>query len=133
MNIVVINNLDVATTLHWHGQLQRGSTTMDGVMGITQCAIAPGASMTYTFKADPPGTFWYHSHARDHYLDGLYGPLIIHHPEGDLYSRDYHDQWIWMLADWYNMRGSDLAQWYRSDANPEGTERMYSTAQHSTQ
>jgi iron transport multicopper oxidase len=68
LNIVVINNLDVATTLHWHGQLQRGSTTMDGVMGITQCAIAPGASMTYTFKADPPGTFWYHSHAMDHYM-----------------------------------------------------------------
>lgn len=47
---------------HWHGLFQRGTNFMDGVAGVTQCPIAPGHSFEYTFNADQPGTFWYHSH-----------------------------------------------------------------------
>lgn len=35
---------------------------MDGAAGVTQCPIAPGHSFEYSFAADVPGTYWYHSH-----------------------------------------------------------------------
>ena len=37
------------------------------------------------------GTFWYHSHFKNQYCDGLRGPLIIYDPEDphqDLYDID---------------------------------------------
>jgi hypothetical protein len=36
---------------------------MDGVVGLTQCAIGPSKSFTYKFKLDRDqvGTFWYES------------------------------------------------------------------------
>lgn len=47
---------------YWHGLLQKGTSPMDGVVGVTQCPIAPGNSFLYSFPADAAGTFWYHSH-----------------------------------------------------------------------
>lgn len=46
------------TSMHWHGFLQTGMNEMDGVPGVTQCPIAPGASMTYNFRAELYGTAW---------------------------------------------------------------------------
>jgi FtsP/CotA-like multicopper oxidase with cupredoxin domain len=48
--------------MHWHGFLQTGTNQMDGVPGVTQCPIAPNATMTYTFRAELYGTAWYHTH-----------------------------------------------------------------------
>lgn len=45
--------------MHWHGFLQTNSNGQDGVPGVTQCPIAPGASMTYSFKAELYGSTWY--------------------------------------------------------------------------
>ena len=46
----VYNDLgNQSTGLHWHGQNQRGSGTMDGPGGVTQCPIPPGSRMTYSF------------------------------------------------------------------------------------
>jgi len=58
----VINNLPDATSTHWHGI--RIDNAMDGVAGLTQEAIAPGASFDYDFVAPDAGTFWYHAHDR---------------------------------------------------------------------
>ena len=55
----------------------RDSPWSDGVPGLSQKPIEPGQSFIYRFKADPPGTYWYHSHARMSILDGLYGPIFI--------------------------------------------------------
>lgn len=39
-----------STSLHFHGLFQNGTTEMDGPVGVTQCAVAPGGSFTYNFK-----------------------------------------------------------------------------------
>jgi FtsP/CotA-like multicopper oxidase with cupredoxin domain len=63
IQVKVTNKLkDEGTSMHWHGFLQTETNHMDGVPGVTQCAIAPGASMVYTFRAELYGTAWYHTH-----------------------------------------------------------------------
>lgn len=37
IEVTVTNNLDEATTLHWHGLLQKQSPWMDGVPSVSQC------------------------------------------------------------------------------------------------
>lgn len=77
------NSLPVETTVHWHGIGVPNS--QDGVPGVTQQAIKPGASFTYTFTARPAGdpngggTFLYHTHVdEDRQMPmGLYGTFII--------------------------------------------------------
>jgi iron transport multicopper oxidase len=39
-----------STAFHWHGLYQKGTAAMDGPVGVTQCAIPPGGSQTYSFK-----------------------------------------------------------------------------------
>ena len=47
----VMNQLgNQSTAIHWHGLYQKGSTAMDGPVGLTQCAIPPGQSQTYKFQ-----------------------------------------------------------------------------------
>ncbi|SJX65875.1 related to cell surface ferroxidase [Sporisorium reilianum f. sp. reilianum] len=72
------NEMPVPTTIHWHGQYQRGSNQMDGSAGITECGIAPGTSFTYNWTVQQSGTYWWHSHYGPTYADGLFGPLILH-------------------------------------------------------
>merc|ERR1712169_4662 len=78
LDIFVQNDLNVETTIHWHGLLQRGTPDMDGVPGVTQDPIAPGGNFTYRFStASEYGFFWYHSHFRAYYNDAIRGPLLI--------------------------------------------------------
>jgi FtsP/CotA-like multicopper oxidase with cupredoxin domain len=77
VRIVVNNELDEPTTIHWHGVEVPNS--MDGVPGVTQDPIQPGETYTYEFIAKPAGTFMYHSHFDGdvQVSAGLYAPLII--------------------------------------------------------
>jgi len=43
------------TSLHFHGLFQNGTTHMDGPDMVSQCAIAPGHSLTYNFTVEQPG------------------------------------------------------------------------------
>lgn len=46
----VTNSLgNQSTSLHWHGQNQRGTPFMDGTSGVAQCPIPPGSHFTYDF------------------------------------------------------------------------------------
>ena len=45
---------NASTSLHFHGLYQNGSTHMDGPIGVTQCAIAPGASFQYDMNVSAP-------------------------------------------------------------------------------
>lgn len=65
------------TSVHWHGQDLPDAAWADGVAGISQRPIPPGETMRYRFKAEPAGTFWYHSHTGMQFGEGLRGPLII--------------------------------------------------------
>jgi FtsP/CotA-like multicopper oxidase with cupredoxin domain len=70
-------------TLHWHGVDVRNAE--DGVAGVTQDAIGVGEDHVYRFRAQDPGTYWYHSHQVSHaqVVGGLLGALVIHprHPD----------------------------------------------------
>ena len=50
--IVNVNNQlgNQTTSLHFHGLYMNGTTEMDGVVGVSQCAIPPGGSFKYDFQ-----------------------------------------------------------------------------------
>ncbi len=77
LSVAVHNGLQEPTAVHWHGI--RIANAMDGVPGMTQEPIAPGARFDYRFTAPDAGTFWYHSHMRSsEQVDrGLYGLLVV--------------------------------------------------------
>lgn len=77
VRIIVKNELDDPTTIHWHGV--EVPNAMDGVPDITQSPIKPGETFTYEFIAKPAGTFMYHSHFEGdvQVSAGLYAPFII--------------------------------------------------------
>ena len=83
VRVVVENDLPDDTTVHWHGV--DVPNAMDGVPGVTQEPIRPGASFTYEFDAVPAGrgsaggTFLYHSHVDEdrQFGLGLSGAFVI--------------------------------------------------------
>ncbi|KAJ7104631.1 hypothetical protein C8R44DRAFT_566225, partial [Mycena epipterygia] len=48
----------------------------DGVVFVSQCPIAVSTSFLYT-SPTVIGTFWYHSHRRTQYCDGLIFFLVV--------------------------------------------------------
>ncbi|KAF2087923.1 multicopper oxidase [Saccharata proteae CBS 121410] len=94
----VSNNLqNNGTGIHWHGIRQNWTVQNDGVPSITQCPIAPGESMTYTWKATQYGTTWYHSHFALQAWEGIFGPIVIHGPATANYDEEIGPI---MLNDW---------------------------------
>ena len=93
--IRVRNDMEVESSIHWHGLLVPPG--MDGVPNISFPPIAPGATFTYEFPIRQSGTYWYHSHTSLQEQRGVYGALVIEPPrkmhEAD---RDY----VVVLSDW---------------------------------
>ncbi|MDQ7041332.1 MAG: multicopper oxidase family protein [Rhodothermus sp.] len=88
LQVVVENRLPEGTTIHWHGVPVPNA--MDGVPGLTQDPIAPGATFTYTFVASPSGSYLYHSHVGLQLDRGLLGALIIEETTPHVsYDREY--------------------------------------------
>ncbi|KAI4623291.1 hypothetical protein J4E83_004684 [Alternaria metachromatica] len=110
-----------STSLHFHGLYMNGTTHMDGPVAVTQCGIPPGSSFTYNFTVDQPGTYWYHSHERGQYPDGLRGPLIVHDPE-DPFKDLYDEEIVITLSDWYHDLMHNLLGEFINIANPSGAE-----------
>lgn len=77
VRVVLHNRLPVGTTIHWHGVAVPNGE--DGVAGVTQDPIPPGATARYDFIATTPGTYWYHphQHSADQEDKGLYGVLVV--------------------------------------------------------
>lgn len=82
------------TSVHWHGVALRND--MDGTL-VTQQPIQPGAAFTYQFRADEPGTYWYHPHVGVQLDRGLYGMLIVDDPAE---PGAYDQEWLVVLDDW---------------------------------
>ena len=97
VRIALKNNLPQETTIHWHGQTQRGTNNMDGVPGVTQAAIQPGASFVYDFRAEPAGSFIYHPHVGLQIERGLVGAFIVE-PARETVS--YDREYTIMIDDW---------------------------------
>ncbi|MEV5210470.1 multicopper oxidase family protein [Micromonospora sp. NPDC053740] len=76
---VALRNRDIGrgVTLHWHGY--DVPNDQDGVPGVTQAAVRPGQEFVYRFRADQPGTYWYHTHSASDVgvRMGLYGVLVV--------------------------------------------------------
>ncbi|KAF2995226.1 hypothetical protein E8E13_002310 [Curvularia kusanoi] len=109
------------TSLHFHGLYMNGSTHMDGPPAVTQCEIQPGLSFTYNFTVDQPGTYWYHSHTRGQYPDGLRGPLIVKDPENP-FKDQYDEEVVLTFSDWYHESMPKLMSGFINIANPSGAE-----------
>lgn len=77
-DVLLENKLAVPTAIHWHGLHPPNS--QDGVPGLTQPFIAPGASERYYFPLRPSGTHWMHSHLGLQEAFLLSAPLIVHNP-----------------------------------------------------
>src|SRR5690554_6617298 len=92
----VKNNLDVVSSIHWHGIIL--PTEMDGVPGFSFDGILPGETFEYQFTLQQSGTYWYHSHSGFQEQTGVYGPIIIDpaKPDPVKYDREY----VVMLSDW---------------------------------
>ncbi len=102
VRIRVDNALPEPTSIHWHGIRLRNAA--DGVPGLTQEEIAPGASFLYDFTPPDAGTFFLHSHQGMQLDRGLYAPLIVDARREEL---SYDREAILVLDDWLDgLRGT---------------------------
>lgn len=88
LRIKLINNLDQATTIHWHGI--RIDNAMDGVPFLTQPPVMPGESFVYDFVVPDAGTFWFHPHINsiEQLSKGMVGLLIVDEKEAPAFDAD---------------------------------------------
>jgi manganese oxidase len=117
VKIEVTNQLPEGTSVHWHGLDVPFS--MDGVGGLSQPPIQPGATFTYSFTVNAtPGTYAYHSHPMADMMKqesmGLFGPFIVE-PKGTGWQQvhpGYQDEYTIVLNDssefGYNLNGKSF-------------------------
>jgi len=113
--IRVHNQMDVETSIHWHGILLPNA--MDGVPFVTFPPIAAGQTFTYEFDLRQSGTYWYHSHTMLQEQRGLYGSLVIAPKDKGAFDglRDH----VVVLSDWTDEDESSVlhtlkrgSEWY---------------------
>ena len=94
----VTNMLDVGTSVHWHGI--RLDNAFDGAVGLTQAAIEPGKSFTYTLRFPDAGFYWYHPHAREDLQQGLglYGTIVVRSADPKYYAAANREE-VLVLSD----------------------------------
>ncbi|GMG83809.1 copper resistance system multicopper oxidase [Paralimibaculum aggregatum] len=104
VTINVTNNLDVDTSVHWHGLIL--PYRQDGVPKISYPGIRPGETFTYRFPIVQGGTYWFHSHSGFQEPDGAFGALILEPKarEKYRYDRDY----VVQLTDAHPHRGDRI-------------------------
>lgn len=124
--INVSNNLDTATSIHWHGLIL--PYQQDGVPEISYDGIPAGETFTYRFPIVQAGTYWFHSHTDFQEPDGAYGAIVIE-PKGRepfRYDREYVVQLtdahphpgarimrnLKMMPDYYNRRQRTISDFF---------------------
>ena len=98
--IYVKNEMDVETSVHWHGLLL--PNFYDGVPYLTTPPIEPGQTQKYEYPLIQSGTYWYHSHTMLQEQSGVYGSIIIDPKEGE--TLDYDKELVMVLSDWTNQK-----------------------------
>jgi hypothetical protein len=113
--IRVHNQMDVETSIHWHGILLPNA--MDGVPFVTYPPISPGRTFIYEFDLRQSGTYWYHSHTMLQEQRGLFGALVIAPKDEEAFDqlRDH----IVVLSDWTDEEANSVfhtlkrgSEWY---------------------
>lgn len=97
--IHVHNELDVPSSVHWHGLLLPAE--MDGVPYVSFQGIAPHSTFIYEFPLKQAGTYWYHSHSGLQEQRGVYGAIVIHPRDGAPTPPTDADH-VLVLSDWTN-------------------------------
>jgi CopA family copper-resistance protein len=117
--IYVTNNMDVETSVHWHGILL--PNFFDGVPYLTTPPIAPGTTFKYEFPLIQSGTYWYHSHTMLQEQSGVYGSIVI---EPKVKTLDYDTDLVLVLSDWTDERPANVLrnlkrrnEWYNIRKN----------------
>jgi CopA family copper-resistance protein len=99
--ILVHNELNEVTSLHWHGLFLPNK--MDGVPFLTQMPIKPHATYLYKFPIVQHGTHWYHSHAGLQEQIGMYGAFIMNK------KKEWNIPTVpVVLSDWIDMKPKEL-------------------------
>lgn len=106
--IHVKNNMDVETSIHWHGMLL--PNFYDGVPYLTTPPIKPGTTFKYEFEIKQNGTYWYHSHTMLQEQSGVFGSLLIHPKEKEL---EYDKDLVLVLSDWTNEKPKDVLRFLK--------------------
>ena len=101
--IYVKNEMDVETSVHWHGILL--PNFFDGVPYLTTPPIHPGETQKYEFPLIQSGTYWYHSHTMLQEQSGVYGSIVIEPKEKTL---EYDSDLVILLSDWTNQKAMNV-------------------------
>jgi len=96
--IHVKNNMDVSTSVHWHGLLLPNED--DGVPYLTTPPIEPGTTLTYEFPIIQSGTYWYHSHTGLQEQVGVYGSIVIEPREKRADIPEPAADYVLLISDW---------------------------------
>jgi len=108
LSLEVHNGLNVPMSIHVHGFEYRSEPYMDGVTGLTQCAIAPNSVFTYNITVnDYPGTYWYHPHTELSHLssvEAMKGVLIVKPPSDvtETHVGLYDEEAVLFYTDWWH-------------------------------
>ncbi len=86
------NRIELPSSVHWHGV--RLDNRFDGVPGLTQDSVKPGADFVYTVHFPDAGIYWYHPHVREDIEQsmGLFGNMLVDSPDRGYYSPVNHEQ-----------------------------------------
>jgi FtsP/CotA-like multicopper oxidase with cupredoxin domain len=107
--IYVINDMDVETSIHWHGILL--PNLQDGVPYLTTPPILPDTTNTYEFPITHSGTYWYHSHTGLQEQRGVFGSIVIEPSEPSISSdQDY----VVVLSDWTDENPDEVLRTLKS-------------------
>ncbi len=106
--IHVKNNMDMETSIHWHGIVL--PNFFDGVPYLTTPPIEPGKTLTYEFAIKQTGTYWYHSHTMLQEQSGVFGSIVIQPKEKTL---EYDKELVLMLSDWTNEKPADVLRFLK--------------------
>jgi FtsP/CotA-like multicopper oxidase with cupredoxin domain len=99
--IDIVNRLDRAEIVHWHGQWI--PVDVDGAMEEGSPMIPPGATTRIAFKPRPAGLHWYHTHAMANrdlkrgLYSGQYGVLMV---DPTANPARYDQEQFLVLHDW---------------------------------
>jgi manganese oxidase len=98
VQIVLRNELSVPTSMHLHGLVL--PVEMDGVPGLTQDSILPGAEFVYELTVRNAGSHMYHSHfdSANQVPGGLLGAFIVHDPD-DPWADEVDHDYVMILND----------------------------------
>lgn len=115
ISINVKNNLDMETTVHWHGV--RLKNEFDGIPMTTQEPIQPGDSFMYELTFPDAGIYWYHPHVREDYQQelGLYGNILVVPEKEDYYNKVNSEEFIFL--DDIQINGDDITPVFKDKIN----------------